>query len=330
MTSPLKQSVTLADVCEPDRLMRAWRKIKANAGMPGVDGERIRDFAEHLDSNLTNLRGELLSGQYRPLPVRRIWRPKADGGTRPIAILALRDRVAQRAMHDALAPLFERKFLPCNIGYREGLGIKDAVKRIIESRKRGLQWVVDGDIDKCFERLDHTLLLDLIGREVRDRGILRLIEAWLNSEVLNDLTPSTHHHPSAGTTQGGALSPLLANIYLHTFDMSLTRCNLALTRYADDWVIQCPGEVQARRALEQAENELSKIHLSVNSYKTRITHFSNGFCFLGVFFLRDEYFHLSPAESSGADLEVQSLNTDKPRSGEGRHSFPSSDSGRLR
>ncbi len=296
--------ITLADVCAPDRLMRAWRKVKANAGMPGVDGESIRDFDGQLDRNMDTLRRAVLTGQYHPLPVRRIWRPKPDGGRRPIAILALRDRIMQRAMHEALTPLFERRFLPCSVGYREGQGVPNAVARIVDGRRHGLRWIVDGDIDKCFDSLDHGLLLNLVGREVRDRAVLKLIDAWLHAEVLNDLTSASHQKPSAGAPQGGALSPLLANVYLHVFDAALTQARLMLTRYADDWVVQCPGEVQARRALDLAKTELRKIGLNVNAHKTRVTSFEQGFCFLGVFFLRDEHFYLSPGAASNRDPSV--------------------------
>ncbi len=296
--------VTLADVCAPDRLLRAWRKVKANAGMPGVDGESIRDFGERLDENLDAVRRAVLTGQYRPLAVRRIWRPKADGGRRPIAILALRDRIVQRAMHEALAPVFERQFLPCSVGYREGQGVPDAVARIIAGRRQGLRWVVDGDIDKCFDSLDHGLLLNLVGREVRDRAVLKLIDAWLNAEVLNDLTPASHQQPAAGTPQGGAVSPLLANIYLHVFDTAMTRARQVLTRYADDWVVLCASEAQARNALDLARSELRKIGLNVNLHKTRVTTFEHGFCFLGVFFLRDEHFYLSPGAAPNRDPAV--------------------------
>jgi group II intron reverse transcriptase/maturase len=284
----------MAQICEMDCLMRAWRKVKANGGMPGVDGENLRDFAEKLDGNLRQLQAELRSGQYQPKPIRRIWVPKENNGARPIAILTLRDRVAQRAVVEVLGPLMEKSFNACSFGFREGRSLHDAVRRVLTGRDAGKRWVVDGDIRKCFESLDHRLLLDMLARDVNDRPLLQLIERWLTAHVFNELTPSSAKQPSVGTTQGGVLSPLLCNVYLRPFDDALTRSGLALTRYADDWVILCQSKSQAQDALNRASQELGRLKLAINPHKTRVTGFEQGFCFLGVFFIRNEHFFLSP------------------------------------
>jgi group II intron reverse transcriptase/maturase len=272
-------------------LLQAWRKIKANGGGPGVDGQGLREFEANLRDNLGALQAALDSGSYRPQPVRRVWVPKSSGGARPLAILTIKDRIAQRAVYDALAPLYERNFLDCSYGFREGRSLHDAVEAVRRWRDQGRRWVVDGDIKDCFESLDHRLLLQTLARDVSDRRVLQLIERWLKAQVFNDVSG---RDPAAGTFQGGVISPLLANVYLHAFDEALTRAGLALVRYADDWVILCAKKTEAEAALAAASRALERLRLAANPYKTRIVHFDQGFRFLGVFFVRGEHYYLSP------------------------------------
>jgi RNA-directed DNA polymerase len=294
MKSLTQQPPSLAQASDPEVLMKSWRKVRANNGMPGVDGESISDFASRLDENIVGLSRALKNGRYQPRPVRRIWRLKLDGEGRPIAILTVRDRIVQRAVYEILAPHYEQRFLPCSVGYREGMGVESAIDRIAQGRNRGLCWVIDGDIEQCFDRLDHRVMLDLLRREVKDAALLHLIHGWLTAKVMNDLKSTTHRSPSMGAAQGGALSPLLSNIYLHEFDAALTNAGLWLTRYADDWLIQCLDELQAQRGLQIAKSALGRIALTIKENKTKIKHFDKGFCFCGVFFLRDEQFVLAP------------------------------------
>jgi group II intron reverse transcriptase/maturase len=288
-----------ARIWEPDNLTRAWRRVKANGGGPGVDGESLRAFESNLGANLEALRQALQSGEYRPQPVRRVWAPKPGGGERPLAILTIRDRIAQRAAYDVLAPLYEQKFLDCNYGFREGRSTRDAAKAILAWRDRGRRWVVDGDIRDCFENLDHRLLLKSIARDVKDRRFLQLIERWLKAQVFNDLSG---RDLTAGAFQGGVISPLLANIYLHTFDETLMKAELALVRYADDWLILCAKKAEAQSALETATSALERLRLAVNPYKTRIVHFNDGFRFVGMFFVRGEFYNLSSTPTPALPL----------------------------
>jgi group II intron reverse transcriptase/maturase len=279
-----------------DHLRRAWRKVKANGGGPGVDGESLRTFEADLRNNLGDLQASLRSGHYQPQPVRRVWVPKPSGGSRPLAILTLRDRIVQRAVYDALAPMYEKKFLDCSFGFREGRSTRDAVAAIVRWRDEGQRWVVDGDIKDCFENLDRRLLMTLVRRDVKDQQVLKLIEAWLQAQVFNDLSG---RDPAAGTFQGGVLSPLLANVYLHEFDQTMTRAGQKLARYADDWVILCARKSEAREALEAASAALERLRLAVNPYKTRVVNFDQGFSFVGVFFVRNEFYPLSPGVKRG-------------------------------
>ncbi len=296
----------------PDALLHAWRKVRANGGGPGIDGEDLRKFEARLQPNLASLRAELLSGSYRPLPVWRVSIPKPNGGRRPISILAVRDRIAQRAAHDALAPLFEPHFLPCSFGFREGRSIHDAVAAVICHRDAGLRHVVDGDISRCFEHINHDLLMQFVARSINDKLMLSLIRKWLKARVFNDMPNAAEAESDVGALQGSAMSPLLSNIYLHQFDVALTNSSsatptTALVRYADDWLILCRREVDAKRALIDATHALSQLHLNVNPHRTRIASFDAGFAFLGAFFIRDEHYWISPSSRSSRPVTGERL-----------------------
>ena len=193
-------------------------------------------------------------------------------------------------MYDAVAPLYEDKFLDCSFGFREGRSIQDAVSLVAEHRDAGRRWVVDGDIKDCFERIDHGLLMKMVTGDIRDPRLLRLIERWLTARVFNEIR---QQKKEIGTFQGGVISPLLANVYLHGFDVELTRAGLALVRYADDWIILNAKKVEAEESLEKAAGALEKLKLLVNPSKTRITHFDEGFSFLGMFFVGNRHYPIS-------------------------------------
>jgi RNA-directed DNA polymerase len=272
-----------------DALRRAWLKVKAAGGGPGVDGVSLRQFEAGLEAHLAALQADLLAGRYRPQPVKRLLAPKPGEGLRPIALWALRDKVAQRLVHDCIAPYFERHFLECSYGFRPGLGIADAVKAVLAQRDAGRRWVADADIKDCFDSLDSTLLMGFVRQQVQDPAILRLIRAWLNARVFNALQgPWTR----AGAAQGSVISPLLANVYLHRVDVQLTRQGYHLTRYADDLLICCRRKQEAQAALQSTEAALNGVKLRLSPHKSRVVHFDQGFQFLGVFFLRNEHFYL--------------------------------------
>ena len=201
----------------------------------------------------------------------------------------LRDRIAQRVVYNAIAPLFESMFLPCSFGFRPGRGVHAAVEAVIAHRDAGCRWVVDADIQDCFDSIDSRLLIQFIRDRVRDGRVLRLIRRWLKAEIMNSVTgrPTV-----AGTTQGGILSPLFANIYLHRFDTFMVARGHRLVRYADDFVVLCRRRAMAQRALQDARQGLARLRLRLNPHKTRIVRFDEGFKFLGVFFIRDEHYFL--------------------------------------
>jgi RNA-directed DNA polymerase len=283
-----------------ENLERAWRKVRANGGTAGADGQTLRDFETNLLGNLKLLRSELMSGNYRPPRVRVVYVPKGSGEWRPLGILTVRDRVAQRAVYDALAPMYERKFLECSFGFREGRSTQDAAGLVQRYRDEGQRWVVDGDIKDCFEKIDHQLLMQMLARDVKDERVLRLIEQWLTAQSFNEMR---QQKKKVGTFQGGVISPLLANVYLHGFDVELTRAGLALVRYADDWIILNAKKSQAEEALEKAARALERLRLMLNPQKTRITHFDEGFSFLGMFFVRNKFYSISPGVKLAANRE---------------------------
>lgn len=275
----------------PEALRRAWQVIRRNGPTPGVDGVSIREFERHLNDNLDRLRRDLMDGSYEPLPVRRIYVPKAGDAMRPLAIWALRDRVAQRVVHEYLLALMEPRFLDCSYGFRPGRSVGDAVNAILEARNANRRWVVDADIKDCFDSLDVDRLMGHVRMYVSDPVVTRLIEKWLRTQVHN---PGWRGKIAAGASQGGVISPLLANLYLHSFDQWITErlAEETLVRFADDFVILCQKRSAAMAALNEARVALRQLRLRLNAHKTRIVHFDEGFRFLGVFFLRNEHFYL--------------------------------------
>ena len=271
-----------------DALHRAWRQVRASGGGPGVDGESIRAFESDLEVKLAELGQELGKGTYRPRGVRRVFVPKPKGGLRPLAIWTLRDRVAQRAVYNYLEPTFESQFLDCSHGFRPGRSVQTAVDAVLTGRDAGLRWVLDADIKDCFDEIRPDLLMRLVRQQVRDKVILRLLTGWLKARILNVRGQAR----AAGTAQGGVLSPLLCNVYLHPFDEALTGQGLRLVRYADDLVVLCRRRREAQAARQVVQRQLGRLHLKLNPHKTQVVHFDEGFKFLGVFFLRNEHFWL--------------------------------------
>ena len=273
----------------PEAMRRAWRVVRANAGAAGVDGVTIRQFEADLEGQLETLRQELVRGRYEPLPVKRVLVPKPKGDWRPLALWALRDRVAQRVVYEAIAPTFEAGFRDCSYGFRPGRGVEDAVQAVLSHRDAGHRWVLDADIEKCFDRMDSRRLMGVLHQRIRDRRLLRLIESWLRARIFNTLSDG---RARAGTSQGSVLSPLLANIYLHPLDVALNRRGYRLVRYADDLVVCCEHKREAQKARSEAARTLARLRLSLHEDKTRIVHFDEGFTFLGYFFVRNEHYRL--------------------------------------
>jgi len=261
-------------------LRRAWQIVRRSGEMPGVDGVTLSQVAAHLQPELERLQRDLLQGEYRPAPVRRFTLKKASGKLRPISVWTVRDRIAQRVVHDALTPTLEAIFLECSYGFRPKRSTREALRAIQVARTAGLTWVVDADIADCFGTIRIDLLQGQIARVVRSPLLVHLIDLWLHTPVKGA------RGEVAAVSQGGVISPQLANLYLHRFDEMIVSALPAahLVRFADDFVILCAHEEAAAWALDVARRSLENLHLRLNAHKTRVLTFDDGFTFLGVTF----------------------------------------------
>lgn len=394
----------LEEISALPNLTDAWRKVRFNvarrrrAASCGVDEVSVATFEQQWESNLEELQRTLLDRSYQPLPPKRVELGKPGGGKRVIGVLAVRDRVAQRAAQQVLEPIFEPHFLDCSYGFRQGRSTEDAVHQILCYRQGGCGWVLDADVAACFDSLDHRLLLRFVEKRVKEPAVLDLIQSWLEAGVLrvdeavrqqdsrlNRLTdrawlwlrqqlspgrglplaektylteerwdtdwerqqtwkrvgsdllllaltgvrPTLRRarpllrwlarrkrtvlggtgvlslatvggiwyalrrwEPSGqGALQGGALSPLLANVYLHHFDRPMIEAGHRLVRYADDFVICCESRSQAEALVGDVARTLGDLRLRLNVEKTRVVSFERGFRFLGY---RIHRHHVTP------------------------------------
>jgi len=226
-----------------DVLERAWVNVRRNRGAAGIDGTTLADVEQYGVSRLLDeLAADLRDGRWRPLPARRVFIAKPGGaGQRPLSIPAVRDRVVQAAAKIVLEPVFEADMLECSFGFRPGRAAHDALQVLIDEAWRGRRWVVETDIADCFEAIPHEKLMQAVQERVCDQSVLRLLRVMLRAGVMSD---GQVRRPVTGTPQGGVLSPLLANVYLHRVDRAWdVREHGVLVRYADDGVPRTLREV---------------------------------------------------------------------------------------
>ena len=276
---------SLIDKVSAPRVLRwAFEQVEKNGGAAGVDHQTIAMYGERVEQHTEYLARTLKEGSYQPSAVRRVLIPKPGSNEkRPLGIPTVRDRVVQKALLATIEPIFEREFAEQSYGFRPGRGCKAALRRVDQLLKAGYSWVVDADLQKYFDTIVHEVLMQLVAERIADGRVLKLIEKYLRQGVLENMR---EWQPETGTPQGAVISPLLSNIYLNPLDHLLAANGLKMVRYADDFVLLCRSEDEARRGLALVQQWAQTVGLTLHPEKTRIVEATQpgGFDFLGYHF----------------------------------------------
>jgi group II intron reverse transcriptase/maturase len=321
-TNPQRKFGVLYDkVCRGDVLQAAYAQVKANKGAPGIDDQTFDEIECEIGVGkfLNDIREKLLSRRYKPLPVRRVYIPKADGSQRPLGIPVITDRVVQAAVKIVIEPLFEAIFKDFSYGFRPQKSAHQALREIYKWLNFKCHWVVDADLKSYFDTIPHDKLLLSVRSRVIDRSVNKLIEMWLKAGVMEEMSVRM---TTTGTPQGGVISPLLANLYLHWLDQTWEKKGFGerghdahLVRYADDFVILCMKRPELY--LEQAKQVLDRLGLTLNAKKTRIVNAEKKpFVFLGHKFVVQRskvsgklktYYYPSPKAMKSVKKKIQEV-----------------------
>jgi RNA-directed DNA polymerase len=266
--NPASPECLMEEVCQRDNLVKALKRVKANRGSPGVDGMKVEEFPDYLKEHWPRIREQLLNGTYQPQPVKRVKIPKPGGGERPLGIPTVLDRFIQQAVLQVLQRSWDQTFSEHSYGFRPGRSAHQAIAQAQLYIAQGYEYVVDIDLEKFFDRVNHDILMGLVAKRVKDKRILKLLRAYLNAGVMESglVSPATE-----GTPQGGPLSPLLSNLMLDVLDKELERRGHRCVRYADD----CNIYVRSVRAGERVMSSVcqfleKKLKLKVNQGKSAV------------------------------------------------------------
>ena len=283
--SPAPNGNLLERVFSRENLRSAWKQVKANKGAPGVDGISIREFPAFIRDRWEDTRESLMEGTYDPLPVLRVEIPKPSGGTRPLGIPTVQDRLIQQAIAQTLTPIFDPYFSEFSYGFRPGRSAHDAVMKVCEYIRQGYSIAVDMDLSKFFDSVNHDVLMHRVTRKVRDKRVLRLIGKYLRAGVeVKGRLQSTRR----GVPRGGPLSPLLANILLDDLDKELEKRGHKFVRYADDFIILVKSQRAGERVMRSVRRFLERrLKLKINEDKSSVAP-TNQITFLGFAFKGDK------------------------------------------
>ena len=266
-TEPAK-SAMMEEVVRRENLKKALKRVCANKGGPGIDGMTVDELKDHLKVHWPQIRTKLLQGQYKPQPVKQVMIPKPGGGNRMLGIPAVIDRFIQQALLQVLNPIYDPGFSPHSYGFRPGRNAHQAVRQAKKYIEEGCEWVVDIDLEKCFDRINHDILMGRLARRISDKRILRLIRFYLQAGIMVHGVVQERYE---GTPQGGPLSPLLSNILLDELDKELERRDHKFCRYADDCNVYVRSERAGKRVMDSIERFLSKkLKLKVNRQKSAV------------------------------------------------------------
>lgn len=269
-------------VLEQDNMHLAWEQVCSKKGSPGLDGVSIERWGRNWEENIERLRQQVITNTYHPGKPKRIKVWKKGGTIRELSLLNISDKVLQRAVLNILENEYEKRFLPCSHGYRTGRSTATAIQQVLNYRDHGLTWVLDADIEACFDNIDQVILMERIKKIVKDWHIRHLMDLWLKVYRKN-------RNQAVGIPTGAVVSPLWCNIYLHLLDARITCAGEKMIRYADDFLVFAHDETGVERGKQIVIQALDDLHLRLSKQKTTTTCFKYGFRFLGVDFYKDSY-----------------------------------------